>query len=353
MAREVAPPRPQPLGHERAGQRSDRRPQRTGETLGRERAREPRERRVAAEQLVAAGAGQHGLDAGRGHGARDVVRVHGVDRRLIEAREHGRQIARDVGGVHVQLVMRRAEARRPPSARRSASDDSSSKPTVNVCRFAAPTDAARTRARPSRCRRRGTRRPARRRPGARERSRGPRARRRRETRRRRSAAPRACASDVGVRGAHVREHAALLAAVEPPAPPGARLEHLDAALPRQRRRDAAPRQKREDAGGRRSRRRARFAARSAPSSDANAMRPRAGRDIQRLDAEAVAREEQRALRRVPAGEREHAADVATAPPEPSRAIRRSSTSVSLPVDEALAVRLEVARAARGSCRPRR
>ena len=118
----------------------------------------------------------------------------------------------------------------------------------------------------------------------------------------------ACARAIGVHVARVREHAALLAAVEPPSPPGARFERLHTALPRQRRRHAAPLQKREDAGGRRL---AAGEVRGAKRADLRRERdaPGAFGDVQRLDAEAVAGDKERSLHAVPAGKREHAAHV--------------------------------------------
>ena len=76
------------------------------------RPRQARERGVAAEELVAAGAREHRLDARRRNGAGDEERVDGVDGWLNETGEHGGQFARNLRWVHVQLVVGRAEHRR-------------------------------------------------------------------------------------------------------------------------------------------------------------------------------------------------------------------------------------------------
>ena len=231
---------------------------------------------------------------------RHVVGIDAVNRRLIEMFENARPIGGDVGGVHLQLVMPRAEgsghlSRQPGLGRRIVDTD---REGLQV--------------------------------------RGARRRRRRDERAGVDAAGQEHAdghvghqvradalahgvSDGGaklafglrrsrrrpVRLARIREHAALARSIVP-APPRAGVERLDALLPGERRNDAAPRKKSEHAGGRR---RAVDEPGGAKRGEFRRKRQSiAGRrDVQRLDPEAVAREHERAFGRVPPPEREHAA----------------------------------------------
>ena len=126
-----------------------------------------------------------------------------------------------------------------------------------------------------------------------------------------------------------------------PAAPRAGREALDAVEPGQRRRHAAPMTDTPASPAGDTARSTSPARRSAPTSDANATRPARRGDVQRLDAEPVARQQQRPLGVVPQREREHAAQRARAPSGHRRTSRRSSTSVSLSRREPLALALEL------------
>ena len=118
VADEVPPLRQNARRQRQADQRRDPRQERTHRRLRRRGARQARERRIAAKQLVPAGSRQHRFDAGRRDGSGDVERIDGVGRRLIEPREDARQVVGDVRGVHAQLAMARPERVRHRARRR-------------------------------------------------------------------------------------------------------------------------------------------------------------------------------------------------------------------------------------------
>jgi hypothetical protein len=123
-------------------------------------ARDVRERGVAAEELVAAHAGEGHLDARLVHGLADEPRVDAVDGRLVHAFEDARQIggelvARD--GTRVVCCAPSSRAKRSASGA-SLNSGERQRERVQRRRFARRSARSPT----SRCRRRETRPPARR-----------------------------------------------------------------------------------------------------------------------------------------------------------------------------------------------